>query len=188
MLSGSPPFGPALGLFETRSIARGIVACDAMVKRAAVRILRAEPVSPGKYLVLLDGSEAEVEEAFAAAIETAKDSLVDRLLLAAPDLQVWQALAGSLPAAELDSVGVVETMSVASTVAACDAAVKAADVRVHQFHLAKGIGGKGYFVLTGDLNAVEAAVEAATRVVGDGLLAGVEIVPRPHGDLGGTVL
>ena len=45
------PAGPAYGLLELCSIARGIVTCDAMVKRAPVRTLVAGSVQPGKFLV-----------------------------------------------------------------------------------------------------------------------------------------
>lgn len=183
-----PPYGRALGLLETRSIARGIVVCDALVKRAAVRLLRTETVSPGKYLILFDGDEASADEAFRAGVEVAKDSLLDRLLLAQPHPQLWDGLSGQLLRPELDSIGVVETESIASTIAAADAALKAAEVSLFQMQLAKGIGGKGWFAITGALDMVEAAVEAATREVGSGLLAGVEIVARPHEDLGGTAL
>jgi microcompartment protein CcmL/EutN len=188
MLLAPPPYGYALGLLEVRSIARGIVVCDAMVKKAEVRLLRTEPVSPGKYVILFDGAEADADEAFRAGREVAKDSLVDSLFLSDPDSQVWQALANALPKPPLDSVGVIETLSIASTISAADAAVKGADVTLFQMQLAKGIGGKGWFALTGPLHMVEAAIEAATRAVPDGLLAGVEIVAAPHGDLGGTAL
>lgn len=183
-----PPYGLALGLLEVRSIARGIVVCDAMVKRAEVRLLKTETVSPGKYVILFDGDEASADEAFRAAIDVAKDSLLDKLLLTQPAPALWDALAGTLPRPELDSIGVVETESIASTLAAADAALKAADVRLVQMQLAKGIGGKGWFAITGSLDMVEAAVEAATRDLAQGLLAGVEIVARPHEDLGGTAL
>jgi len=183
-----PPYGPALGLVETASIARGILVCDALVKRAPARILLSETVSPGKFLILFDGGEAEVSESFDAAIAAAKDSLVDRLLLPLPHPQLWHALAEPQRAATLDSVAVVETHSVASTLGAADAAVKAADVTLFRLHLARGIGGKGWFALTGPLHMVEAATEAATRSLAAGLLAGVEIIAAPHGELGGTAL
>jgi len=188
MLTLPAPYGPALGLVETASIARGIYVCDALTKRAPVRLLWTEPVTPGKYVILFDGDEASVEEAFGAARETAKESLVGQLLLPQPHAQLWNALVRPVRPATLDSVGVVETLTIAATLAAADAAVKAADVTLFQLHLAKGIGGKGYFALTGALESVQAAVEAATRALGDGLLAGVEVIARPDDALPGRVL
>ena len=44
--------GPALGILELSSIARGIVAVDALVKRAEVSVISAGPTTPGKYVSL----------------------------------------------------------------------------------------------------------------------------------------
>jgi microcompartment protein CcmL/EutN len=182
------PYGTALGFLELRSIARGIVVCDALVKKAPVRILFAEPVSPGKYLVLFDGGEAEVEEAFRAGLETARDGLVDSLMLSQPHEALWKGLDATLERPELDSICVVESHSVAGTMKAADRALKAAEVTLFQMQLAKGIGGKGWFALSGVLDQVESATEAATSALGDGLLAGVELIARPHEELSGPVL
>ncbi len=188
MLHVPAPYGPALGFLEVSSIARGIVVCDAVVKKAAVRLLLTETVTPGKYLVLFDGGEAEVEESLGAGLETARDALVDRLYLPHPHDDLWRGLAGTVARPQLDSVAVIEAGSVASTIGACDASLKAAEVRLVQIHLARGIGGKGWFALSGPLDQIESATEAATRALADGLLAGVEIIPRPHEDLGGTAV
>ena len=41
----------SLGLLETNSIARGVIAGDAMLKAAEVTLLKAGAVCPGKYTV-----------------------------------------------------------------------------------------------------------------------------------------
>ena len=66
---------PALALLEFESIAAGITAGDAMVKRAPLDLIKAGTVQPGKYLVLIGGQVADVEEAIDAA-RSALDSLV----------------------------------------------------------------------------------------------------------------
>ena len=50
--------GPALGLVEVGSIARGMVVMDAMVKRAPADVVDNWTASPGKYLVLVAGEVA----------------------------------------------------------------------------------------------------------------------------------
>ena len=50
------------------------------------------------------------------------------------------------------------------------------------------LGGKAWFILRGGLESVEAAVLAATQAAGDGLLAGAEIIARPHQTLRGVAL
>jgi len=176
--------GPALALIEVASIARGHRTADAMLKRAPVELLRADFVSPGKFLVLVVGDVASVEEAFGAGLEIAGDRLVDKLFLPQPHEALVPAVRGEARAgAGVESLGVVETSTVAATVVAADAAAKAAAVRITEMQLGRGIGGKAFFTVTGDLAAVEAAVEAATGVVEGGLLHGVEIIPAPHEDL-----
>ena len=179
---GAEVRGPALGLVETTSIARGLVVADAMVKKAPVELLLARPVSPGKHVVLVSGEVADVEEAMAIAIDLAAATLVDRLTLA----QVAEPLLAALrraPTAATDALGIFETFSVASTLLACDAACKAATVEVAELRLADGLGGKAYFVIGGAQADVEAALYAAEHVTPTGMLLGKELIARPHDDL-----
>ncbi len=180
--------GPALALLELDSIARGIVAGDAIVKRAPVQIAMAEPTTPGKYLLLFSGGVAEVEESLKAGLETAGSSLLDKLLLPQASLGLLEALRGKFYQEFGESFGMIETHSVASTLLAADTALKRADVKLRRMHLARGIGGKGYFVLTGPLHMVQAAVEAAGASIEPRLLLATEIIQRPHPDAKGTVL
>lgn len=182
----------SLALLEVSSLARGVVVADAVAKRAQVELLFCEPVSPGKYLILFAGGVAEVDESQAAGASVAGDQLLDRLFLPQAHEQLLPAIrAGSRgfthPAAE-ETAGMVEVHSVASALRAADAACKAAQVRLQLLHLARGIGGKAWFILRGDLESVEASVLAATEAAGDGLLAGAEVIARPHGDLRGVAL
>ena len=69
--------GPALGFIETASIARGVEALDALLKRARVEVLLTTIVPRGKYLILFGGGVADVEEALKAGLETAGKSVLD---------------------------------------------------------------------------------------------------------------
>jgi microcompartment protein CcmL/EutN len=175
---------PALGVLELSSIARGVFCADAMVKKAPVKILRARTVSPGKYVVVLGGGVAEVDESLQAGVAAAGPALVDKLFLPQVHPSVWPAMQGQTPAGPgLDALAVIETATVASTVLAADAAAKAAEVTLLVMRLAIGLGGKGFFTLTGTLDNVEAAVLAGQSLLDPSLLVGVEIIPRPHDDL-----
>ena len=55
--------GPALGVLEVATIARGVVAADAALKRAPAVLLSTRAVSGRKHLVMLEGGVAEVGEA-----------------------------------------------------------------------------------------------------------------------------
>ena len=179
---GAVVAGPALGLIETNSIARGLVVTDQMVKKAPVELVLARTVSPGKHLTLVSGAVADVDEAMRIGVETAAHTLVDRLQLAQVAQPLLDALARQI-VAPCDALGIVETFSVASTLLAADAACKAATVWVSELHLADGLGGKAYFILSGQQADVEAALFAAETAIPTGLLQAKELIPRPHDDV-----
>jgi microcompartment protein CcmL/EutN len=180
--------GPAIALLEMDSIARGILVADAIVKRAPVSIFMAEPVTPGKYLLLFSGGVAEVEESLKAGVEVAGSTLLDKLFLPQAARRLVDALEQRLEATMGESFGIVETETVGSALLAADTALKRAEVWLRRLHLARGIGGKGYFVLSGPLHMVQAAVDAAAAAIEPQLLKATEIIGRPHPDTKGPVL
>ncbi len=180
------PSFPALGMVELTSIARGVVVADAMAKKAPIVILQSHPISPGKHIVVIGGGVAEVDESLQAGLAAAGATLVDRLFLPQAHAQLFPLVAGRPPATPppLSAVAIFETYSVAATVLAADAAAKAAEVTLLDMRLGQGLGGKGFFTMAGELEAVEASVAAGQSVIDGGLLFGVEIIPRPHEDFG----
>ena len=176
--------GPALALVELASIARGHRVADAMCKRAPVNLLRSDWVSPGKYVVLVEGDVAAVDEAFRVGVDVGGDRVVDKLMLEQAHAELWPAIAGDARAAGgVESLGIVETTTLAATLAGADAAAKAAKVRVIEMQLGRGIGGKAFFTVTGLLSEVDAAVEAAVDRVDAAAIVETQIIPAPHTDL-----
>lgn len=178
---------PALGVLELGSIARGMVAADAMVKRATVTLLEACPLTPGKLVVIVRGGEEEVAESMAAGSESACGSVIDRLYLPKADAQLGPAIEGRVEPQQVSSLGIVESFSVASAILAADRAVKAAEASLLRLRLARGLGGKAFFLLSGELHQLEAAIDAARTVADEGLLMTTEIIARPHDDLIATL-
>lgn len=174
---------PAIGLLELESIARGIACVDAVLKKAPVRLHLHEAVTPGKYLLLFSGGVAEVEASFAAGLERAGDRLIDKLFLPQAHPQLAAAVADSVRPIALDSLGIVETHTVSAALLGADVACKTASVTLTSIRLARGIGGKGYFTLSGPLPDVEAALEAAAAAIGHPALLGLELVPAPDREL-----
>lgn len=167
---------PALALIELASIAVGIETGDAMVKRAPVEVVRAGTIQPGKYLVLVAGTVADVEEALAAGVETGQGCLVDTVFLPNVHDQVVAALRGVRRAGTGEALGVVETSTVAATIEAADAGVKGARVELLELRLGDGLGGRGYLLFDGTVADVEAAVEIAVERVADAV-TGAGAVP-----------
>lgn len=180
--------GPAVALLETESLARGMVVADALVKRAEVKIAIAEAVTPGKYVLLFYGEVADVEEAYAAGIDVAGASLLDKLILPYAAQGLVDALNGRFDGEERESVGLVETQTIASALLAADVALKRAGVYLRKMQLARGIGGKGFFSISGDLHMVEAAMEAVALAITPPLLLATELIHQPHGEIRRTVL
>ena len=174
---------PALGVLELNSIALGYAVTDVLVKKAPVHILQATTVHPGKFLILFCGQVAETEEALQAGLEkSGSDSTLDSLLLPFAHAQLVPAIQHLLRTPLEESLGVVETLTVASTLAAADQSVKAANVQLVHMQLADDLGGKAYYVFTGPLEEVQAAVLAGTQGIAKEKFLRDEIIARPHED------
>jgi hypothetical protein len=126
-----------------------------------------------------------VEYCFRVGVDGAGDRVVKKMYPPPPPAAVWPALTGQARAGDgggVESLGIVETTTVAATVRAADAAAKAARVRITEMQLARGIGGKAFFTVTGPLAEVEAAVEAAVGALDAALVHTTEIIAAPHAD------
>ncbi len=179
----------AIGLIETVSIAIGISVTDEMAKTADVEILESTAICPGKYMVLIAGDVSSVESSLKRGVETGGAVVVDTLFIPHVHPQIFPAILGATEVENLRALGVVETFTVASSILAADAAAKAAGVTLLEIRLAKGLGGKGFFTMTGEVFEVEAAMDAALEVAkkGGNLVRSV-VIPRPHEKLGGSIL
>jgi microcompartment protein CcmL/EutN len=87
---------PALALIEFNSIAVGIQAGDAMVKKAPIASIKAGTVQAGKYLVLITGQVAEVvvETSDVAAIIQAADAGVKGAEVTLREIRLADGLGG----------------------------------------------------------------------------------------------
>jgi microcompartment protein CcmL/EutN len=172
----------SLGLIETSSIAAGLRAADEIVKAAHVHLVEASPISSGKFLVVFTGNVADVEASLDAGRRFAGSALVDELILARVHAEVGPAIERREPVKQIgNALGIVETLSVASAIAGADAAAKAARVQLLEIAPGRGIGGKGFFTISGEVASVEAAA-AAARIVIDarGYHLRTEILAGPH--------
>lgn len=172
---------PALALVEFSSIATGIQAADAMIKRAPIDTLRAGTVHNGKYLVLIGGQVADVEESLAAGRAVGGASVLDFVYLPQVHAEVVETLGGRRRPEATDALGVVETTTVAAAIHAADAGVKGAQVHLVEVRLADGLGGKGIVLFAGLVADVEAAVQIGTQVLErPDLLVREVVIPQLH--------
>ncbi len=149
----------ALAMVEYLTVSTGITAADSMVKTADVKLIEAHVVCPGKYIALIEGELSAV----AAAVDNAKrnygEKLVDSFVLGNPDDSIFPAIYGSASVENPSALGVLETYSAASIIVAADIASKTADIKLVELRIAKGMCGKSYMLITGEVAAVTASVD-----------------------------
>lgn len=174
----------AIGLVEFNSIARGIEAADAMVKAAQVEIIQARSICPGKYIALVCGDVSAVESAVQQGVRIGETTVVDDFILPNVHSSVITAIAATSDVENLRALGVIEVFSVATAIVAADTAAKAADVELIEVRLGVGIGGKSFISMTGDVSAVNAAVEAGVAVASEkGMLVEKAVIPSAHKEM-----
>ena len=111
-------FEPALALIEFDSIAAGLHAGDAMVKRAPIAGIVAGTVQPGHYLILISGAVADVDEALQAGRAAGGARVIDTVLLPHVHPAVIGALAGERAGRSGTALGVIETATAPAAIKA----------------------------------------------------------------------
>ena len=166
------------------SIAAGFEVSDAMLKAANVSLLLARSICSGKYMVMVRGDVAAVEASVSAGIGGGKFSVIDSFVIPNLHEAVFPAISGATKIEALEALGVLESFSVAALIEGADAAVKAANVQLIEIRLAMALGGKAFVTLTGDVAAVQSAVDAGAQIVGrKGMLVNKVVIPSPRPEL-----
>jgi microcompartment protein CcmL/EutN len=181
----------SVGVIELSSIGVGYMIEDEMLKAASVKVLIARTICSGKYLIVIGGSVSDVEAAVRAGLASAGEAIIDHLICPNVHESVFPALGQSVTLGpnEADALGVVETFSGTSIIAAADAAAKAARVKIFRIHVAMALGGKGLCLMTGAVADVRTGVQvAAAEARRRGLLVSETVIPRPSAELFGDYL
>ena len=174
----------SIGLIELSSIAAGFQVCDAMLKAAAVDLVLSRSICSGKYMVMIRGEVGAVEAAVSSGLTAGNFAVIDSFVIPNLHESVFSAISGTTKIEALEALGVVESFSVASLIEGADAAVKAANVELIEIRLAMALGGKAFVTLTGNVAAVQSAVDAGAQVVGQkGLLVNKVVIPHPRPEL-----
>ena len=180
------PAPKSIGAIELSSIGIGFRIEDEMLNAASVELLIARTICSGKYLIVLGGSVSDVQAAIQAGLAGAGEAIIDHLVIPNVHESVFPALGQSvtLGADHSGALGVVETFSGTSALAAADAAAKTARITLFRIHVAMALGGKGLVLMTGTVADVRAGVEAAAEEARQrGLLVSEVVIPRPGREL-----
>ena len=161
-----------MALLEFKTIAAGVLASDLMVKRSPIALLRCGTIHPGRFLILVGGSVASTQEAYAAGTQLGEieHSLSDSVFLGDVHPFLHDAVLGIRRDLAGDALAVVETRSSPALLAAVDAAVKSTPVMLCEVRLGDDLGGHALALMSGDLYDAETALEICADRAGDQLL------------------
>jgi microcompartment protein CcmL/EutN len=174
----------ALGCLETRSVALGVEAADAMAKSAEISLLVASTACPGKFLIVFCGSVAATRSAMQVGVELAGDAMSDQMMLPSVHPQVIPAISAMSAIERIEAIGIIETFTMASGIRAADQAVKTAKVDLIEVRLGRALAGKSFVSLTGHVSAVRQAVAAGVKALSDeAMLLATTVIPSPHPEL-----
>jgi microcompartment protein CcmL/EutN len=171
---------PTIGVLEYVSIAKGIESTDAMLKKAKIELLVAKTVCSGKFLTIITGQVGAVEEATAVGQEVARSYCIETVVLPNIHPDIIPALTATTGIVLGEALGIIETYTVPSCIAAADIAVKSGDVRLLEIRPAVGLGGKSFVTLTGDVASVQSAIELGAQYpLSQGALLQKVVIPHP---------
>lgn len=172
----------SIGLIEFKSIAKGIEATDAMLKAGNVELVLTTPICPGKYITLISGEVGAVQNAVAVGNRTGNVFTIEQHVIPNVSEAVFPALTATAEIDKIASLGIIETISAVTSILAGDIAAKSANVRLLEIRIARGLGGKGFVMVTGELAAVKSAVAACESRLEDtgGIISAVTVAsPSP---------
>lgn len=179
----------SIGLVEVKNVSKGVVVTDEMLKSAAVELISSGSVCPGKFVTIVGGELSAIHASVDRAKIIAEDALIDTFVIGNLGNNVYEAVCGTATVTEHRAFGIIETFTAASAIEAADAAVKSGDIELIEVRVARGMGGKCFVSMTGDVADVRAAVEAGALIAAEsGVLINTEVIANPHPELWEAVL
>jgi len=153
---------PALASIEFRGIAVGMYATDAMLKKSPISLIRCGTISQRRYLAILGGTTASVDEAFNEGLFWGKDAILDHTFLPDVHQRLHDAILGAQRATGTGSIAVLETDTVSCNLRAAEMALKGTPVELLEVRMGDTqMGGHGLSIFQGDLHDIEAAMDIA---------------------------
>ena len=179
----------AIGMVELHTVSAGIQSADLMLKTAEVEVIESQTVCPGKYIVIISGDLSAVRASVDAVKASFESKLMGSFVLGNPHEAIFPALYGASHVEDVRALGVLETFNAADIITAADAAAKTSLVDLIELRVARGMCGKSYMLITGDVAAVSAAIDRAKIEVGtNGMLLDSSVIPNPDKRLWETIL
>ncbi len=176
-------------MIEFKTTPSGVAAADTMVKTAEVELLEAQTVCPGKYIALVAGDLSAVKAAVEAGSSKYSEQFIDSFVLGNPHESIFPALYGTADIENINALGILETFDVSSIIVAADIAAKTAIVDLIEVRVAKGMCGKSFLALTGEVSACEAAIEKAKEAIAEqGMYLDSVVIAHPDEQICKSIL
>lgn len=173
--------GKSIGLLELKSIPAGVQSADEMLKAADVELLVATAICPGKYIIIVSGQVGAVKSSMERGRLVAGTFLICHHIINNVHASVPAALVGTADVEHVTALGMLETMSALTAVRAADIAAKASNITLMEVRVARGLGGKGYIIFTGEVSAVKSALNSCmTQLTDTGEITSSCVIPSPH--------
>ena len=173
--------GKSIGLLELKSIPVGVQSADEMLKAANVELLVATAICPGKYIIIISGQVGAVKSYMEKGRQVAGTFLICHHTINNVHASVPSALVGTVDVERITALGMLETMSALTAVQAADIAAKASNITLMEVRVARGLGGKGYLIFTGEVSAVKSALNSClTQLAEAGEITSSCVIPSPH--------
>ncbi len=174
----------SIGLVELSSVVAGFLVADAALKAGTVRLVLSRSICSGKYMVLIAGDPSAVQSAIAAGCDAATGCLIDSFVITNIHPDVITALGRTAVAPPTGALGILESFNVATLIKAADACAKSAAIQLLEVRVAMALGGKAFVTMTGDVAAVQVAVQAGREIIAAaGMLVNAAVITRPHPDV-----
>lgn len=179
----------AIGMVEYNTVSTGVAAADLLVKTSDVEIIEAQTVCPGKYIVIITGELSAVRASVDASKAQFGTKLIDSFVLGNPSESIFPAIYGTTVIDNPSALGVLETFDASAIIVAADEAAKTANVELIELRVARGMCGKSYMMITGEVAAVTAALEKAKASADKGgMFLDSSVIANPDKKLWNTII
>ncbi len=174
----------ALGFIELKSIPAGVQATDEMLKSGNVELVMSTAICPGKYITIISGDVGAVQASVKTGEKIGGYFVIDSFMISNIHDSVIPAMIGAQELPDLQAIGMIETIDGISSILAADAAAKASNITLIEIRIARGLGGKAFITLTGEVSSVKTAIAAAVDVLKEtGSITSYMTIANPHKDI-----
>ncbi|PKM52048.1 MAG: propanediol utilization protein [Firmicutes bacterium HGW-Firmicutes-7] len=174
----------SIGLLEFKSIAKGIEVTDEVLKSSNVELIAANPICPGKYISILSGDVGAINNAVEIGKKLGGVFQIEALVISNIHPDIFPALTGTSEVNSINCLGIIETMSCLSSIMVADTAIKASNIRIIEIRIARGLGGKGFTIISGEVSSVKKAIQAVEeKYISTGEILCASTIANPEKEL-----